>query len=158
MSDASHWRITGLHHVAFAHEDGTVDRALRDLLDVEPRVEHGPGFIERMYPVGHSFVQTLEADGDGVVSTFVDRRGPALHHIAFSVEGLDEALEDLRSRGSRLVDEQARPGGMGTRIAFVHPSSFGGLLVELVEEQAAQEPGLRSPHAADANTEERRAG
>jgi methylmalonyl-CoA/ethylmalonyl-CoA epimerase len=127
------WRITGLHHVAFAHDDGVVDRSLGDLLGVEPRVEDGPGFVERMFPVGDSFVQTLEGGDEGVVRTFLDRRGNALHHVAFAVQGIDEALEDLRSRGTRLVDERARPGGFGTRIAFVHPSSFGGLLVELVE-------------------------
>ena len=95
-----------------------------------------------------------------MVRTFVDRRGPALHHVAFAVEGLDEALADLRSRGARLVDEQARPGGMRTRIAFVHPSSFGGLLVELVEEQGTQEgePDVRPQHPSVATTEERRAG
>jgi methylmalonyl-CoA/ethylmalonyl-CoA epimerase len=139
MSDTA-WRITGLHHVAFAHEDGAADRALGDLLGAEPHVEHGPGFVERMYPVGESFLQTLEAGEQGVVRTFVDRRGPALHHVALAVDGLDEALADLRSRGARLIDEQARPGGMRTRIAFVHPSSFGGMLLELVEEQRTEEP------------------
>ena len=59
MSGGTKWRITGLHHVAFAHVDGAADRALGDLLGVEPLVEHVPGFVERMYPVGHSFVQTL---------------------------------------------------------------------------------------------------
>jgi methylmalonyl-CoA epimerase len=134
------WRITGLHHVAFAHEDGGIDRALGDLLGVEPHVERAPGFVERMYPVGDAFVQTLEAGDEGVVRTFLDRRGSALHHVAFAVDGLDEALADLRSRGTRLIDEQARPGGMDTRIAFVHPSSFGGMLLELVEERPTEEP------------------
>jgi methylmalonyl-CoA/ethylmalonyl-CoA epimerase len=129
------WRVTGLHHVAFAHEDGAADRALGELLGVEPHEEEGPGFVERMYPVGRSFVQTLEAGEDGVVRRFVDRRGPALHHLALAVDRLDEALEDLRARGTRLIDEHPRPGGMRTRIAFVHPTSFGGLLLELVEEQ-----------------------
>ena len=128
------WRIVGLHHVAFAHgRDAGPEDALRELLDVTPHEETGPGFLERMFPTGDGFVQTLEPTGDGVIQRFLDRRGPGLHHVALQVEGIDAALEALRERGVRLVDEAARPGGMGTRIAFVHPSAFGGMLVELVE-------------------------
>ena len=128
------WRIVGLHHVAFAHGPGTgPEEALGSVLAVTPHEESGPGFIERMFPVGRAFVQTLEASGDGVVKRFLDRRGPGLHHVAFEVDGIDEALESLREDGVRLVDEEARSGGMGSRIAFVHPSAFGGVLMELVE-------------------------
>jgi methylmalonyl-CoA/ethylmalonyl-CoA epimerase len=128
------WRVVGLHHVAFAHgPGGGPDDALCELLDVTPHEETGPGFLERMFPVGEGFVQTLEGTGDGVIQRFLDRRGPGLHHVALQVEGIDAALASLRARGVRLVDEQSRPGGMGTRIAFVHPSAFGGMLVELVE-------------------------
>ena len=134
MSADSRWRIVGLHHVAFARgEDPTCDEALGRFIGTEPHVEMGPGFVERMYGVGDAFVQTLEATGDGVVQRFLDTRGPGLHHIAFAVDDIDAALEDLRGQGVRLVDEHPKPGGMGTRIAFVHPSGFGGLLVELVE-------------------------
>ena len=83
-------------------------------------------------------VQTLEASGDGVIQRFLDRRGPGLHHVAFEVDRIDAALDALRDRGIRLVDEVARAGGMGTRIAFVHPSAFGGMLVELVEPAPAE--------------------
>jgi methylmalonyl-CoA/ethylmalonyl-CoA epimerase len=134
----SGWRIVGLHHVAFAHgDDPTCEDALSALLDLEPYAEDAPGFLERMYPVGDAYVQTLEATGEGVVQRFLDRRGPGLHHVAFAVDGLEAALVDLRRRGVRLVDEAPRPGGMGSRIAFVHPSAFGGLLVELVEPATA---------------------
>ncbi len=130
----STWKIVGLHHVAFAHgDDATSDEALCRFIGAEAHVETGPGFVERMYGVGDAFVQTLEATGDGVVQRFLDKRGPGLHHIAFAVDDIDAALEDLRGQGVRLVDEHPKPGGMGTRIAFVHPSGFGGLLVELVE-------------------------
>jgi methylmalonyl-CoA/ethylmalonyl-CoA epimerase len=128
------WRVVGLHHVAFAHAPGSgPDDALCDLLRVEPHEEPGPGFIERMFPAGNAYVQTLEASGEGVVQKFLDRRGPGLHHVAFEVDRIDAAVESLRARGVRLVDEEPRAGGMGTRIAFVHPSAFGGMLVELVE-------------------------
>jgi methylmalonyl-CoA/ethylmalonyl-CoA epimerase len=128
------WRIVGLHHVAFAHGPGSgPEDALCRYLDVTGVEEPGPGFVERMFPVGEAFVQTLEASGDGVVQRFLDTRGPGLHHVAFQVLGIDAALDALRTDGVRLVDQRARAGGMGTRIAFVHPSSFGGMLVELVE-------------------------
>jgi methylmalonyl-CoA epimerase len=136
------WRVVGLHHVAFAHGPGSgPNDALCDILDVAPHEEPGPGFVERMFPIGDAYVQTLEASGDGVVQRFLDRRGPGLHHVAFEVDRIDAALDALRGRGIRLVDEVARAGGMGTRIAFVHPSAFGGMLVELVE------PGPAEPAA-----------
>jgi methylmalonyl-CoA/ethylmalonyl-CoA epimerase len=136
-SPSHHWKITGLHHVAFAHgPEAATDDALSSVLQVEPHEERGPGFLERMFPVGDAYVQTLEASGDGVVQRFLDTRGPGLHHLALRVDRIDDALEDLRARGVRLVDEHARAGGMGTRIAFVHPSAFGGMLVELVEDRA----------------------
>ena len=137
------WRITALHHVAIAHGDDPVcETALTDLLGPPSHREDGPGFVERMYEVGDGYVQTLEASGDGVVSSFLNKRGPGLHHVALGVEGIDAALVDLRDRGVRLIDTEARPGGMGTRIAFVHPSAMGGVLVELVE----QPPPSEAPH------------
>ena len=134
------WRVTGLHHVAFAHGADGPERQLAELLGLHvSHEEEGPGFVERMFPVDRSYLQTLEASGEGVVERFVDRRGAALHHVALEVDEIDAAVEDLRGRGVRLVDERPRRGGMDTRIAFIHPSSFGGLLVELVERPA--QPG-----------------
>ena len=125
------WRIVGLHHVAFAHgADPATETALCRLIGTEPHLEDGPGFVERMYGVGDAYLQTLQAEGDGVVQRFLDARGPGLHHVAFTVDGIDAALEDLRGQGVRLVDERPRPGGMGSMVAFVHPSSYGGLLIE----------------------------
>jgi len=128
--------LLGLHHVAFAHgSDTAAIDALARLLGLSVgNVEAGEGFVERMIAVGDaSFVQALEATGAGTVQRFVDRRGPGLHHIAFEVADIDAAVAELRSGGVRMVDETPRAGGMGTRIAFVHPASLGGLLVELVE-------------------------
>jgi methylmalonyl-CoA/ethylmalonyl-CoA epimerase len=85
-----------------------------------------------MLPIGESHLQLLEATGPGVVGRFLERRGPGLHHIALEVSDLDEAVADLLRREVRMVDEAPRPGGMGTTIAFIHPSAMGGLMVELV--------------------------
>ena len=138
------WRVTRLHHVAFAHGGDDVPQRLADLLGL-PCVaeERADGFVERMLPAGDSFVQLLEATGPGVVGRFLDRRGPGLHHIAVEVSDLDEAVADLLARGVRMVDKAPRPGGMGTRIAFVHPAAAGGLLVELVGQAHAKVAGSK---------------
>jgi methylmalonyl-CoA/ethylmalonyl-CoA epimerase len=67
------------------------------------------------------------------VGRFVAKRGQGLHHIAFAVPDIELALAHLEAEGATLVDTTPRPGSRGTRIAFVHPRSFGGTLVELVE-------------------------
>ena len=138
------WRVTRLHHVAFAHWGDHAPEQLADLLGL-PCVaeERAEGFVERMLPAGDSFVQLLEATGPGVVGRFLERRGPGLHHIAVEVSDLDEAVADLLARGVRMVDKAPRPGGMGTRIAFVHPAAAGGLLVELVGQAHAKVAGSK---------------
>ncbi len=131
--------VTGIHHVAFAESAGTEAlEAFRSLLGLTvSHTEQGPGFTERMLPVGRRcHLQALEATGPGVVSRSLARRGPGLHHVALSVSDLDAVLASLRSKEVRLLDEVARPGAMGTMIAFVHPSAFGGVLVELVADEA----------------------
>jgi methylmalonyl-CoA/ethylmalonyl-CoA epimerase len=127
--------VTRLHHVAIAHGDDHVcEDALASLVGPVSHTEEGPGFLERMYDLGNAAVQTLEATGGGVVERFLEKRGPGLHHIAFEVDAIDEALTDLAERGVPLIDRQPRSGGKGTRIGFLHPSALGGVLVELVEE------------------------
>ncbi|HEX6844098.1 MAG TPA: hypothetical protein VF235_03180, partial [Actinomycetota bacterium] len=78
---AAGWRVRGLHHVAIAHGDDPVcEDALVSMIGPPSHTEDGEGFIERMYELGGSSVQTLEATGDGVVQRFLDKRGPGLHH------------------------------------------------------------------------------
>ena len=131
-------KLLNLDHVAIAVRD--LDRALdgyRDRYRIEPlyreRVE-SQGVEEAMVPVGGSFVQLLEPlTPDTPVGRFLERHGEGLHHIAFVVASIDLALEHLIASGARLVDESPRPGGRGTRIAFVHPGDLTGTLIELVE-------------------------
>ena|SRR5579862_1927477 len=83
---------------------------------------------------GESLVELLEADRpDSPIATFLSKRGPGIHHICFSVDNLAETLERCRSRGLRLIDETPRRGADGKLIAFLHPASTGGVLVELTE-------------------------
>jgi methylmalonyl-CoA/ethylmalonyl-CoA epimerase len=136
------WRVTRLHHVAFAHRGEDMPGRLADLLGLGcATAERTEGFLERMLPAGDSYVQLLEATGPGVVGRFLERRGPGLHHIALEVSDLDEAVADLLDRGVRMVDENPRPGGMGTRVAFIHPAALGGLLLELVGPEPDCAPG-----------------
>lgn len=68
------------------------------------------------------------------VARFIESRGAGLHHIAFRVPDITKALAGYRESGVRLIDEQPRPGAHGHRVAFLHPESTGGVLVELVQE------------------------
>ena len=83
---------------------------------------------------GESLVELLEADQpDSPIGKFLERRGPGIHHICFAVDDLDGTLQKCRDAGLRLIDDQPRLGAEGKRIAFLHPSSTGGILVELCE-------------------------
>lgn len=81
------------------------------------------GSIELLEPLGP----------DTTVGRFLARRGEALHHIAYRVDDLSAELERLRGEGVRLIDDEPRPGAGGHSVAFVHPESTGGVLVELVQ-------------------------
>ena len=81
---------------------------------------------------GGTSLELLEGTADdSPISRFVAKRGPGLHHITLRVENLDAALAELKSRGVRLIDETPRPGAEGARVAFIHPASAHGVLVEL---------------------------
>ena len=83
---------------------------------------------------GSQRIELVEpAADDSPVTRFLAKSGGGLHHLAYRVDDLEVALERLRSQGVRLIDEVPRPGAHGTRIAFVHPKSTGGVLTELVE-------------------------
>ena len=82
-----------------------------------------------------SLVELLEPDtADSPISRFIDRRGPGIHHICFAVNDLDDTLARCRAKGIRLIDDTPRIGAEGKRIAFLHPSSTGGVLIELTED------------------------
>ncbi len=83
---------------------------------------------------GESLVEFLEAETpDSPIAKFVAKRGPGIHHICFAVDDLDATLDRCRAAGIRLIDETPRIGAEGKRIAFLHPSSTAGVLIELSE-------------------------
>jgi len=85
-------------------------------------------------PITDSEVELLEStEPDGPVSKYIDARGQGVQHIAFRVENIEEALEELKSKGVRLIDQTPRNGAGGARIAFIHPKETNGVLVEICE-------------------------
>ena len=83
---------------------------------------------------GESLVELLEASSpESPIGRFLAKRGPGIHHVCFAVDDLDGALQRCRSAGIRLIDETPRRGAEGKRVAFLHPSTTGGVLVELSE-------------------------
>jgi methylmalonyl-CoA/ethylmalonyl-CoA epimerase len=89
-----------------------------------------------MLPIGESRIELLEpTTSDSPISKFLAKRGPGLHHVAIQVENIRESLRKMKEEGARLIDEEPRTGAGGCLVAFVHPSSTGGVLVELVENQ-----------------------
>ena len=130
--------LLNLDHVAIAVRD--LDEALDQFekqYGVEPHhreVVESQGVEEAMLQVGGSAVQLLMPLGpDTPVGRFLDKRGEGLHHVAYAVPDIEAALAHLSDQGTWLIDTEPRIGGGGKRIAFVHPSAFGGTLAELVE-------------------------
>ena len=88
------------------------------------------------FPVGDSEVELLEStDPDGPIAKYLEKRGEGIQHIAFRVDNLEEALARLKDKGIRLIDEKPRRGAGGAKIAFLHPKSTHGVLIELSERE-----------------------
>lgn len=85
-------------------------------------------------PVGDTEIELLEStDPEGPIGKFLAAKGQGVHHIAFRVSNIEEALAELKAKGVRLIDETPRYGAGGARIAFIHPKATGGVLIELTE-------------------------
>jgi methylmalonyl-CoA/ethylmalonyl-CoA epimerase len=104
-----------------------------DLSEPEYVAEQGVNVV--VAQAGGTRIEFVEpADGESPVARFLDKRGPGLHHLAWKVPSVGEALQRLAARGVRLIDATPRPGSHNTTIAFVHPSATGGVLMELVQD------------------------
>jgi methylmalonyl-CoA epimerase len=87
-----------------------------------------------MVPMGESRIELLEPTGpDSVIAKFLEKRGEGLHHVAIHVPDLAGAVERLKATGTRFISEEIKIGAGGHKYVFVHPSSAGGVLLELVE-------------------------
>jgi len=98
------------------------------------------GVTVALLPVGESRIELLEPlSAETPVGRFIARRGEGLHHICYEVDDLASKIDDLRSRGIRLLDGYPRRGAEGKLVAFLHPASANGVLVELVEKARIHE-------------------
>jgi methylmalonyl-CoA/ethylmalonyl-CoA epimerase len=88
------------------------------------------------FSVGNSEVELLESTSpDGPIAKYIEKKGEGIQHIAFRVEHIEEALAELKAKGIRLIDEKPRRGAGGAKIAFLHPQSTFGVLIELCEKK-----------------------
>jgi methylmalonyl-CoA/ethylmalonyl-CoA epimerase len=127
-----------IEHVAIAVDD--LEAAVSHYSDVWGlEVSHrervaDQGVEEVMIRLGDTYLQLLGATGpDTTVGRFLERRGEGLHHIAYEVDDLEATLASLKAKGVEMIDDEPRLGGRGHMVAFVHPKSNHGLLVELIQ-------------------------
>ena len=130
--------VTGLAHVAIATRDAdALTTALVAALGAERGAEElldGGALRVVFVHVGPVTLELLEPRSEEhTVARFLDRRGEGLHHVSLEVTDLDAALARCRESGVRLIDETPRGGAHGTRVAFLHPKSLGGVLLELCQ-------------------------
>jgi len=130
-----------LDHVGIAVRD--IEEALafyRDRLGLEieaPEDVTSQRVRARFVPVGDSSLELLEATGpESPIAKYVEKRGPGLHHLTLQVDNIHDALAQLKARGAKLIDEQPRAGAEGALVAFIHPSSAHGVLIELKQREA----------------------
>ena len=131
-----------IHHIGIAtNEIGVAADIWDDLLGLQAdHTEEVAGQKVRvcMLPVGESRLELLEPmSPDSPISKFLEKRGGGIRHIAVSVENIQATLQDLKAKGVHLIDEEPRVGAAGCLVAFIHPSSTGGVLLELVEDPRA---------------------
>lgn len=134
--------VNRIDQLAIAVED--LDEALAwwerafGLVPEYREVVESDGVEEAMIDVGGVYIQLLQATReDSPIARYIARNGPGLHHLGLGVADIDETLQHLKDQDVRLIDEQARPGGGGHSVAFVHPKGTapgGGVLVELVDD------------------------
>ena len=123
------------HHAGIATDDGEALSSLFETLFDAP-VVHGERFegMEIAFlELENGYFELLEPDEGGPIAEFLDRHGPGVHHLAFETDDVEGALDVARDAGVELIDAEPRPGAWGHRVAFLHPGSTGGVLVEFVE-------------------------
>jgi methylmalonyl-CoA epimerase len=131
-------RLEEIHHIGIAVRDlEEARKVFCEILGLEctgekmlPARKVKVAFLE----TGNTSIELLEGIGaDGPVSTFVDRHGPGVHHICFEVTDIRRVMHELAETGMRMIDSEPRPGAEGKLVAFIHPKSTSGVLIELTE-------------------------
>lgn len=129
-------KIKRIAHIGMAVADSdTASSFFSDMLDLPIDRQESLGELRISFvPVGETNIELVQSTTpEGVMSKFIAKRGQGIHHIAFEVENLDEALAELKAKGVQLIDQEPKPGAHGARIAFIHPKATNGVLTELCE-------------------------
>ena len=143
-----------LDHIGIAVKDLAAALSFyRDALGLEieaPEEVASQRVRAHFVPVGEAKLELLEATAaDSPIARYVDKRGPGLHHITLRVDDIEAALAQLKAHGAKLIDEKPRPGAEGSLVAFVHPASAHGVLVELKQSPVDDiEPPVPSPQSS----------
>lgn len=129
-------KLKRVEHVAIAvHDMAESMKMLEKTLGLELEYEEriGPTRLA-MYPVGETYLELLQTDApDSRIADWMKQHGQSLFHLCFEVDDIDAALDELRGKGVKLLDETPRTGHGGSRIAFLDPASTGGIVIELAE-------------------------
>jgi methylmalonyl-CoA/ethylmalonyl-CoA epimerase len=133
--------VVKLDHIGIAVAD--LDATMKVYTDVLGLKSAGVEVVEEQkvrvafFPVGDTEVELLEStDPEGPIAKHIEKRGEGVQHLAFRVDNIEAALDEMRAKGIRLIDEKPRYGAGGARIAFLHPKATGGVLIELSEREA----------------------
>jgi methylmalonyl-CoA/ethylmalonyl-CoA epimerase len=133
-------KILGIEHIAIAVSDVEKSSSFwRDIigLTLKGREEvNSQGVITDIYPAVNGKIELLmEKNPNSPISNFLKKRGPGLHHICFEVDNIDKALEELNEKNIKVIGSTIYEGAEGYKILFIHPSSTGGVLVELAQKK-----------------------
>lgn len=130
--------VSKVDHIGVAVKN--LDEALKFYEDILGMKCHGTETIEEQkvkvafLPIGDTEVELLEStEEDGPIAKYIEKRGEGIQHIAFRVDDIEKAIAEMKEKGMRMIDEKSRYGAGGAKIAFVHPKSTHGILLELCE-------------------------
>lgn len=131
--------LTEIDHVAIAVNDldAAIDwyREAFGAVVAHREVVQSDGVEEALLAVAESYVQLLTpTNPDSTVAKYLEKKGEGIHHIGYRVDDCAKALDSIKAMGGRVLDEAPRPGSRGTTVAFVHPKTSFGTLIELVQE------------------------
>ena len=134
------FKILGIEHIGIAVDDlNGISDVFGDLFGIELRSREkidDQQVITDIYETGSVKLEFLKAtDNNSPISRFIDKKGKGVHHIALKVDNLQAALDYLKAQGIQLIDTSPRIGAEGFKIAFLHPKSTGGVLIELCEKK-----------------------
>lgn len=132
-------RILKIDHIGIAVKNLAESAKLYEMLGIQStgsEVVAEQQVKVSFFPVGDSEIELLESTSpDGPIARYIEKNGEGIQHLALRVDDIEAALEELKANGIRLIDEKPRYGAGGAKIAFVHPKSTGGILLELSQRE-----------------------